>query len=420
MAADEMAVRLNGEDVGALVRLRNGRIAFAFDPAYAERADRPVLSLAYAGPSGGVREGRRATTGGGRAPPYFANLLPEGHLRTYLAARAGVPETLDFALLGLLGRDLPGAVEVVADDGWSGAGPVDEAAPEQAAGRGVLRFSLAGVQLKFSALEEAAGGLTLPARGVGGDWIVKLPSALYDGVPENEFAVMRMAAACGIEVPQVRLLRVSDVDGLPDDVAGTRLGDARALAVRRFDRAAGGARVHTEDFAQVFGQYPSGKYERYAYRHVAQVLGVFAEEDDVVEFARRLVFCAMVGNADMHLKNWSLVYRDGRHPALAPAYDLLSTTAYLRDDTMALRLGNAKRWGELTLADFRALGEYGLVGGDVVVDAVAETVERFRTLWRDGADGVPVEARVAQAVDRQLAIVPAAGAIRSRSRGRRR
>ena len=121
MATEELAVRLHGE-VGALARLRNGRTSFVFDPAYADRRTRPVLSLSFLGRSVEVREGRRAATGRGRSPPFFANLLPEGRLRAHLAAKAGVPGTLDFPLLRHLGRDLPGAAEFVGGRSRGGVG----------------------------------------------------------------------------------------------------------------------------------------------------------------------------------------------------------------------------------------------------------------------------------------------------------
>ena len=55
-----------------------------------------------------------------------------------------------------------------------------------------------------------------------------------------------------------------------------------------------------------------------------------------MEFLRRFVFNALIGNADMHLKNWSLIYPDRRAAMLAPAYDFVSTIAYLPDDRLAL------------------------------------------------------------------------------------
>jgi len=103
----------------------------------------------------------------------------------------------------------------------------------------VLRFSLAGVQLKFSAILEAAGGLTIPADGMGGSWIFKLPSAQYPAVPENELATLALARAVGIRVPESRLVPVDEIQGLPRDAGPWR---GQALAVERFDRGPGRAR----------------------------------------------------------------------------------------------------------------------------------------------------------------------------------
>ena len=133
----------------------------------------------------------------------------------------------------------------------------------------VLRFSLAGVQLKFSGVMEATGGLTIPAEGVGGSWIVKLPSMQFNGVPENEYAMLELARRMGIDVPEVRLVPLNEIAGLPEDLA--RLA-GHALAVKRFDRTDKGGAVHSEDFAQVFGLYPERKYERASYRNIAEVL----------------------------------------------------------------------------------------------------------------------------------------------------
>jgi len=96
-----------------------------------------------------------------------------------------------------------------------------------------LRFSLAGVRLKFSAVCEAGGGLTIPAKGVGGEWIVKLPSREFAGVPENAFSMMTLARQIGIEAPPVRLIDLRDVGNLPEGI-GAPAG--QALASRRFDR----------------------------------------------------------------------------------------------------------------------------------------------------------------------------------------
>ena len=195
---DILNVRLHGQDVGEIVRLNSGRMQFEFDPAYIDQPDRPTLSQSFMDGRGDIVGGGPSTTSG-EVPPFFSNLLPEGRLRTYLANKAGVRKTREFELLELVGLDLPGAVDVTREGSASGLRrsgrwpPVEDSPPE------ILRFSLAGVQLKFSVVEEAGGGLTIPARGIGGDWIVKLPSLHYAGVPENEYSVMSLAGMIGID-----------------------------------------------------------------------------------------------------------------------------------------------------------------------------------------------------------------------------
>lgn len=98
--------------------------------------------------------------------------------------RIRVYETGDFPLLQALGGDLAGAVQVVPSESGVVSAQTEEA--DAVAPVGPLRFSLAGVQLKLSALEAATGGLTIPAHGAGGEWILKLPSPVYDRIPENE------------------------------------------------------------------------------------------------------------------------------------------------------------------------------------------------------------------------------------------
>src|SRR5262249_19177136 len=154
---------------------------------------RPTLSLSFKGSTGGIVTPSRPT--GRRVLPFFSNLLPEGYLREYLAKRANVNPEREFFLLAVLGADLPGALVIAPFEGEAlpAADPHhhhdDARHGDDQQGEEPLRFSLAGVQLKFSGLMEASGGLTIPADGMGGSWIVKLPSATYRAVPENEFAM---------------------------------------------------------------------------------------------------------------------------------------------------------------------------------------------------------------------------------------
>lgn len=270
-APSALAVFLHGRRVGAITRLYGDRHIFAFDGDYVEDPGRATLGLAFKAESGGLVTDIQAYRV--RVPPFFSNLLPEGHLRDYLAARAGVRPEREFFLLHALGADLPGAVTVApADAETSNRGNArSRPAEHDAAGRGPLRFSLAGVQLKFSAVMEAAGGLTVPANGIGGAWIVKLPSARFPAVPQNEFVALELARRIGIRVPRIKLVPVQEIAGLPDDVAAM---DGRALVVERFDRGPGGRRIHMEDFAQVFGLFPERKYERLQLRqHRRRLVG---------------------------------------------------------------------------------------------------------------------------------------------------
>lgn len=362
--------------VGSLTHLGNEASIFTFDQTYIDAGnERPTLSLGFKAADGGLLEQTRPTSV--RLTPFFSNLLPEAHLREYLAARGGIHPQREFSLIWLLGADLPGAVVIRSENGTPP--PTDDEAPPSAyVDELPLRFSLAGVQLKFSALMETSKGLTLPVSGVGGDWIVKLPSPRFDAVPENEYAMMTLAKAVGLDVPEVRLVPTQDIHGLPP---GLPEAFGRSLAVRRFDRPQADERVHTEDFAQVFGVYPENKYKNASYASIARVLWLEGGEEAVTEYTRRLAFNALIGNADAHLKNWSLIYPDRRTPKLAPAYDLVATIPHLPADRLALSLGATRKFADIDLDRFRRFAEKAGLPTRIVLQTVRETAEKLRDLW---------------------------------------
>jgi serine/threonine-protein kinase HipA len=371
-----LEVHLGPTRVGALTHLGNEAVIFTFDNAYvAATGDRPTLSLGFKAADGSLLENTRPTHV--RLPPFFSNLLPEAHLREYLAARGGVHPDREFFLIRLLGTDLPGAVEVRAADGdmpTAGGGEPSRSHPEGEP----FRFSLAGVQLKFSAVMETSKGLTLPVRGIGGDWIVKLPSRRFEAVPENEYAMMTLARAVGIDVPDVRLVATHEIGHLPRDLPEAF---GQSLAVRRFDRPRAGERVHIEDFAQVFGVYPEKKYRNASYGSIARVLWLEAGEEAVTEYTRRLVFNVLIGNADAHLKNWSLIYPDRRTPRLAPAYDLVGTIPYIPGDHLALSLADTKAFDQIDLKRIRRFAEKAGLPVRLVEKTARETAAHVRDLW---------------------------------------
>lgn len=390
-------VNLYGEPIGSLTLLQGDRSIFAFNDAYIDNENRPTLSLSFKDEFGELLTKTRPTQTS--LSPFFSNLLPEGHLRDYLAKRAGVKAMREFHLLWALGADLPGAMTVTLPDDPRGSVDDDSTSKRTPAENGdqtAMRFSLAGVQIKFSAIAEASGGLTIPVDGLGGSWIVKLPSARFSGVPENEFAMMSIAQRMGMDVPPHRLVDPRGIEGLPGDIDGL---NAHAFAIERFDRPADGSRLHIEDFAQVFGVRPVDKYERASYRSIAKVLWIETGAAGVDEFIRRLVFNTLIGNADMHLKNWSLIYRDRSTPMIAPAYDFVSTIAFLDDPNAALKYARQKRMKDLTIDELRLLAAKAGAPEALVVKAAKETVERFHEIWRSESGTLPLTAHRRQAIE---------------------
>ncbi|MCD6198782.1 MAG: HipA domain-containing protein [Deltaproteobacteria bacterium] len=391
-------VALYGERLGTLTLLPGDQTLFVFDQAYIDNPDRPTLSLSMKDSFGELITYTRPIRT--RVPPFFSNLLPEGPLREYLAGKAGVNPTREFFLLWVLGRDLPGAITIAPAEGeaWP-SGEEEVVALERTSRETILRFSLAGVQLKFSAVQNATGGLTIPAQGVGGFWIVKLPSMKFEGVLENEFTMMELARTIGLDVPEVRLVPLEQIAGLPEEVARLK---GNALAVKRFDRTEDGGAVHIEDFAQVFGVYPEKKYERASYRNIAEVLWAETGEKGVAEFIRRLVFNVLIGNADMHLKNWSLIYPDRKNAALSPGYDFVSTIAYLPDASMALTLGRSKKMADLSLNQLSYLAGKARLPEKLVLDAAKDTVEKFFSAWDHGSVYHDLDHKVSGAINDHL------------------
>ena len=400
-------VLLHGELVGTLTHIDGDRTIFGFADAYVANDRRPALGLGFKDRFGElITEFRPTRT---RLLPFFSNLLPEGRMRTYLAERAGVDPAREFFLLWVLGMDLPGAITIQSADGGEWPPQSDRRTDVDESGNDrrqyALRFSLAGVQLKFSALNEPRGGLTIPARGIGGSWIVKLPSREFEGLPENEFSMMTLARLIGVDVPATHLVGIDAIENLPDGVGAP--GRA-ALAVERFDRLPDGSAVHTEDFAQVFGVYPERKYENASARSIARVLGAECTGTDIAEFVRRLTFNTLIGNADMHLKNWSLLYPDRRCAALAPAYDFVATIAYIPDDTAALKFSRTRLFSEFSEDELSHLAAKAMLPERLVLDTVRETVALFHQHWRAEKTHLPIDANVIRAVEEHLKKIPIA------------
>lgn len=401
-------IHLHGKHIGALTNVGHDRSILSFNESYTNNANRPTLGLRFKDSFGQlITEFKPTQTA---IMPFFSNLLPEGHLREYLSERAGVKSEREFFLLSALGMDLPGAITVSPD--INGTRPIKSndalKDDDDSKGKGfddTLRFSLAGVQLKFSAISEANGGLTIPAKGIGGSWIVKLPSARFAGVPENEYSMMELAQKVGINVPSIHLININDIENIP---AGIGEIQGQAFAIKRFDRLKDGSPVHIEDFAQVFDVYPKDKYKKASSANIAHVIGSESNEKDIAEFIRRLVFNTLIGNADMHLKNWSLIYSDKQNAMLSPAYDFVSTIPYINDQKAALNVSRTKRFDEFTFDELKHLAAKALLPEKVVLDTATETVALFHEHWQKEKTNLPLYSNVIEAIDKHMGKAPIA------------
>ncbi|MGD9925817.1 MAG: type II toxin-antitoxin system HipA family toxin, partial [Pseudorhodoplanes sp.] len=269
--------------------------------------------------------------------PFFSGLLPEEGQREAVARALGISKGNDFALLNALGGDVAGALTL-----WPEGKPPPSIAAQEAptplgdnaliamldelpkrpmlAGKDGLRLSLAGVQSKIPVVL-VDGAIALPAPGQPTTHILKPPIERFSGTTENEAFAMMLAAEVGLSVASVE----------PRVVA-----DRRFLLIERYDRTKDASgrivRLHQEDFCQALGIPPEHKYAAEGgptFKNGFELLRRAAARPavEVLKLLDAAIFNLIVGNADAHGKNYSLLYRaDGT--TLAPLYDLLSTVAY--------------------------------------------------------------------------------------------
>jgi serine/threonine-protein kinase HipA len=232
------------------------------------------------------------------------------------------------------------------------------------------RLSIQGVQPKLSAkLDVRHAGFAVVDRG--GTFIIKPQSPLWPELPENEDLTMRMAAAAGVETPLHGLLRCAD--------------GSLSYLVRRFDRVGRGDKLAVEDFAQLSGSSRQTKYDS-SMERVAGVVERFATfpVPEKLKLHARVLFSFLVGNEDMHLKNFSLITRDGLRQ-LSPAYDLLNSTIVLKGEAEELALplrGKRRRLTRADLIDYYAGERLGLATAatDSVLARIAQALPRWDEL----------------------------------------
>jgi serine/threonine-protein kinase HipA len=382
-----LKLTLQGETVGYVAGYSNGKTVFTLAPEYLDNPARQPLTLSHTNPASLARQLARSHPyiSSHQLHPVLSNLLPEGALRDFLSQAMKVHRDNEFPLLSWLGRDLPGAliadpVEASQIPGLAlqHSGKIEPAVidiPDSQA-----HFSLAGIQMKFS-MRDQEGRYITGDRKAPGDWIIKTPSTVHPFVPLNEYTAMSLAALAGVDIPEIKLIPMSNIQTLPN----INLPDEQyAYGIRRYDRLPGNRRVHSEDFAQILFAYAHDKYSAGSYDQIGKLIYQTSAQGqrDAVQMAVRLLVNILLANGDAHLKNWSVIYPDGHNAELSPAYDIVVTKAFIPDEAQfGLNLDKNKNWYAASLEAFKQWAQYGDIPWRPVLYNLRATLEKARTLW---------------------------------------
>lgn len=328
-----------------------GRLEFTYDPSYiAEK--KPALSVSLPLQPETFKEKI--------AKPFFSGLLPDDQARKKIAMCLGISAENTFALLKAIGGECAGAVSLYP----AGETPPAETSHDMVildditlnkifsilskrpllAGEEGMRMSLAGAQTKL-AIGFHEGNIALMKGTTPTTHILKPIIPDFTSSVYNEFFCMRLAKMIGIEVPDVEVHQINNTP---------------YYIIERYDRLkdVNGKfhRLHQEDFCQALGVLPENKYEREGGPSITksmELLKAYSAEPavDQIKFIKRVIFNFIIGNADAHGKNFSLLYdKKIEAPTISPAYDLLSTTIYPELSLkMAMKIGSKYVPGEVEL-----------------------------------------------------------------------
>jgi serine/threonine-protein kinase HipA len=229
------------------------------------------------------------------------------------------------------------------------------------------KMSIQGVQPKLSARLNVSAGI-FEIADQGGNFMIKPQNDLYEELPENEDLTMRLAALAGIEIPLHGMIYSKD--------------GSRSYFIKRFDRLPKKKRVAVEDFAQLTGQTRETKYSS-SMEKVASVLDQFCTFPliEKQKLFRLTIFNFLCGNEDMHLKNFSLIRRNGK-VEISPSYDLLNTTIAMSNPQEEFALTLAGRKSKITkenLIDYFGSERLGLT--PIVIEKTLQEIENQKLKW---------------------------------------
>ena len=229
------------------------------------------------------------------------------------------------------------------------------------------KMSIQGVQPKLSSILNIKNGF-FEIVDLNGKYILKPQHPYFSEMPQNEDLTMRLAATIGIEVPLHGLVWSKD--------------DSLTYFTKRFDRKGQHDKIAVEDFSQLAGMGRDTKYN-YSMERVVKLIDTYCTFPVIekAELFKRVLFNFLVGNEDMHLKNYSLITQKGK-VSLAPAYDFLNSSIVLKGDIEEIALSIKGKKNNLTrkiLVDYFGKERCGLT--DKVVEKIMISINTALPFW---------------------------------------
>lgn len=247
--------------------------------------------------------------------------------------------------------------------------PFTAAEQRQEAANRANKLSIQGVQPKLSAVISVVNQ-QFEIVDQFGNYIIKPQNDIFPELPENEDVTMKMAKVYGLEVPFHGLVYSKD--------------GSLSYFVKRFDRYSKGKKYATEDFAQLSGNSRDTKYD-YTMEKLVKVIDEFCTFPAIAkaDFFKRVLFCFITGNEDMHLKNFSVITKAGK-TTLAPVYDFLNSSISIKNpqEELALSLkGKKSNFKAAEWIDYYAKERLEL--NDKTIDIILSDMNKSVSKWTE-------------------------------------
>lgn len=364
---NNLIVYLSAERVGTLEQDDSGLMQFSYNQAWLKKPGAVPLSRSLPLQS--------EVFSGKKARPFFAGILPEEQPRKKIAEILGISDTNDFAMLERIGGECAGAVSLL-PEGVTPADPKNARHRELTepdlqkliaelpsrplmVGTDGLRLSLAGAQDKLPVIVHN-NRICLPLGGAPSTHILKPEPDRFPGLVANEIFCMTLAQAVGLNTPNTEYRLI---------------GEKPCILVKRYDRTTdkdgSTIRLHQEDFCQALGFPPERKYQAEGGPTLSDCISLLrnwstAPVLDIPSFINGLIFNVLIGNADAHGKNYSLLYSGGER-RLSPYYDLVSTLAWPGlSKNLAMKIGGCESVNAFTIGDWKRMAKKAGLGWPMI------------------------------------------------------